>query len=140
MKHLFIFITALFLSTLQAQKHELVIKINDIPEKYIGKNIYIGIWKSDGNFLNEEVIDFAEVQKITAKIFVFTKSFPEGSYAYSVYLDANDNNKLDKKMFGIPKEPYGFSNNFKPKFSAPKFNQCSFVLNKKLTQNIELNY
>ena len=34
---------------------------------------------------------------------------PAGRYALSVYVDRNGNGKLDRGMFGIPSEPYGFS-------------------------------
>lgn len=47
-----------------------------------------------------------------------------GDYAVAVYHDVNGNKQLDKKLFGIPKEPYGFSNNFRPRFSPPTFQDC----------------
>ncbi|CAG5007275.1 hypothetical protein DYBT9275_04010 [Dyadobacter sp. CECT 9275] len=49
-----------------------------------------------------------------------------GKYALAVYHDLNGNNELDKNFIGIPKEPYGFSNNFRPRFSPPKFEDCAF--------------
>lgn len=68
---------------------------------------------------------------------VYTKSLPvvqgqqqatfqvePGDYAVAIHHDVNSNGKMEKKMFGIPKEPYGFSNNFRPVMSAPKFNDC----------------
>lgn len=51
-----------------------------------------------------------------------------GSYALAVYHDLNNNQVLDKNFVGIPKEPYGFSNDFRPKFSPPKFQDCAFQL------------
>ncbi|TAE26686.1 MAG: DUF2141 domain-containing protein [Cytophagales bacterium] len=56
----------------------------------------------------------------------FQKSFTlePGDYAVAVFHDINANDKLDTKLFGIPKEPYGFSNNFRPRLSAPKFSDC----------------
>jgi uncharacterized protein (DUF2141 family) len=51
-----------------------------------------------------------------------------GRYALAVYQDLNGNDVLDKNFIGIPKEPYGFSNNFRPRFSAPKFEDCAFEL------------
>jgi uncharacterized protein (DUF2141 family) len=47
-----------------------------------------------------------------------------GEYALAVYHDVNGNGKLDTGTFGIPKEPYGFSNNIRPRFSAPSFADC----------------
>ena len=38
--------------------------------------------------------------------------------------------KLDTNFLGIPKEPYGFSNEKKGRFGPPKFKEVSFTLNK----------
>ena len=46
-----------------------------------------------------------------------------GEYALAVYHDLNSNGKIDTRFF-IPREPYGFSNNIRPKFSAPTFADC----------------
>ncbi len=51
---------------------------------------------------------------------------PKGLYAIALYQDTNANEKLDTNFFGIPKEPYAFSNNKKPGFAAPSFEKCSF--------------
>jgi len=53
---------------------------------------------------------------------------PNGVYAIALYQDVNENQKLDKTIVGYPKEPFGFSNNFKPRFSKPTFKDCSFRL------------
>lgn len=49
-----------------------------------------------------------------------------GQYAVAVYHDVNSNDKLDKNLVGYPSEPFGFSNNYRPVVSAPKFKDCSF--------------
>jgi uncharacterized protein (DUF2141 family) len=51
---------------------------------------------------------------------------PYGDYAVAVSHDLNGNGKLDKNLFGYPKEPFGFSNNYKPKLSSPDFSDCKF--------------
>ena len=51
---------------------------------------------------------------------------PPGKYAMVCYHDENNNGKFDENMLGMPKEGYCFSNNIKPKFSAPTFEQCVF--------------
>lgn len=53
---------------------------------------------------------------------------PPGRYAVSVYQDVNNNHRLDHGMFGIPKEPVGASNNPKPSFGPPHFDQCTFQM------------
>ena len=49
-----------------------------------------------------------------------------GKYAMVCFHDENDNGKFDENVLGLPKEGYCFSNNVKPRFSAPDFNQCAF--------------
>lgn len=56
------------------------------------------------------------------------EDIPYGRYALAVYHDENGNGDLDKNMLGIPKEPYGFSNNPRAKWSAPTYKETSFVL------------
>jgi uncharacterized protein (DUF2141 family) len=51
---------------------------------------------------------------------------PPGKYAVVCYHDENGNGKFDENLLGMPKEGYCFSNNIKPKFSAPNFDQCAF--------------
>jgi uncharacterized protein (DUF2141 family) len=52
-----------------------------------------------------------------------------GEWAVVITQDLNDNDKLDKNLMGIPVEPYGFSNNVRPKFAPPAFDGCKFMVN-----------
>jgi uncharacterized protein (DUF2141 family) len=53
---------------------------------------------------------------------------PPGEYAVVVLHDENENMKLDRNLFGIPKEQWGMSNNPPVHFSAPPFKQALFAL------------
>ena len=44
-----------------------------------------------------------------------------GNYAVAVFQDLNDDGVLNKNPFGIPSEPYGFSNNAIGRFGPPSF-------------------
>lgn len=59
---------------------------------------------------------------------IATFQIEPGRYALAVYHDLNANDVMDKNFVGIPKEPYGFSKDFRPKFSAPSFEDCAFEL------------
>lgn len=52
-----------------------------------------------------------------------------GKYAVKVYHDVNNNNKLDKNMVGMPKEPYGLSNNMRGKLGLPAYTTVTFEVN-----------
>ncbi|GGE92528.1 hypothetical protein GCM10010984_07700 [Chishuiella changwenlii] len=45
-------------------------------------------------------------------------------YAVKVFLDTNNNKKLDKSFLGIRKEPYGFSKNLNPTLREPTFEEA----------------
>ena len=51
-----------------------------------------------------------------------------GEWAVALTQDLNNNDKLDKNFLGIPTEPFAFSNNVKPRFAAPKFDECKFTV------------
>jgi len=54
-----------------------------------------------------------------------TFQVPPGRYAIVVIHDENENQKLDRNFFGIPKEGFGFSNNPRVIFSAPSWQTAS---------------
>ncbi len=47
-------------------------------------------------------------------------------YAVVVHHDENNDDVFQKNALGIPQEGYGFSNDVRPKFSAPSFGDCKF--------------
>ena len=53
----------------------------------------------------------------------------KGTYAFKVFIDKNNNNKLDFNFFGFPKEQYGFSNDVIGVLGPPTFQEASFKLN-----------
>lgn len=58
------------------------------------------------------------------------RDIQEGRYAIKAFHDVNDSGEMDFNLIGIPKEPYGFSNNATATMSAPKFEQAAFVVKK----------
>lgn len=49
-----------------------------------------------------------------------------GRYAAQAFYDENGNGKVDRALFGIPKEGVGFSNDAPIKLSPPKWNDAEF--------------
>jgi uncharacterized protein (DUF2141 family) len=120
-----------------AQENEtfdLTIEVNGIKNNQ-GK-IFIAIYDSEETFLNKASGIIAEIKdKKSTGVF---KGLKKGTYAVSFFHDENNNQKMDTKIFGIPKEPYGFSNDASGFMGPPKFNDAKFNLdsNKKITINI----
>ena len=51
---------------------------------------------------------------------------PAGEYSAVVYHDVNGNGELDRYFFGLPKEPYGFSNDVRNPIGFPGFDESRF--------------
>lgn len=62
------------------------------------------------------------------------ENIPLGEYALMFYHDANDNQKLDRNVFGLPKERYGFSNDAKPRLGLPQYEAVKFVVDSDPTR------
>lgn len=56
------------------------------------------------------------------------EGLPFGEYAIKVFHDENGNKDLDTRIFGIPAERYGFSNDARSPFGPPDFEDARFVL------------
>lgn len=53
---------------------------------------------------------------------------PPGTYAVRLYHDENDNGELDTNMFGVPQEPFGFSNDARGRMGPPDFEEAAFTV------------
>lgn len=136
MKNLIITILFSFPTLLSAQNK---ITVNFSNIKIIQGQIYVGLYTSEGDFMKDDE-NFRNcitpVSDNTAQCIL--ENIPNGKYAISVFHDENGNGKLDTGMFGIPKEPYGFSNNARGTFGPPSFHSSSFEVMGDVVQEINL--
>lgn len=102
-------------------KTSLTVEVHNIKE--LSGNISVALFKPCEKFPDCKPVEGKRIDVKKSRIQISFDVEP-GDYAVAVYHDVNDNGKLDKKLFGIPKEPYGFSNNYRPVVSAPNFNDC----------------
>jgi uncharacterized protein (DUF2141 family) len=78
------------------------------------------------------------VQPVTSCVF---HDVPSGAYMISAVHDENDNGKLDKGLFGMPKEGYGVSNNHTYALKGPDFTESVVQLGDRVTSiSIRLRY
>ena len=120
------------------EKTSLKLVVSNITKQ--GK-IYVALHKSNDKFPDG---DDKIVKRLTGTCNSSTCVFDlgdvlYGDYAIAIYQDENGNGKLDTGTFGVPKEPFAFSNNFKPRFGGPDFEKCKFTVNQtEQTVNIEM--
>jgi uncharacterized protein (DUF2141 family) len=63
------------------------------------------------------------------------QDLPEGEYALIAYQDENGNEQIDMRVFGMPKEPVGVSNNARGRFGPPSFKAARFQFEAPLTRH-----
>ena len=71
----------------------------------------------------------ARIKVVDQKARAELKGLSYGTYAVAMYHDRNANGKMDKNAMGIPKEPYGFSNNARGIMGPPSYKKAKFELN-----------
>ncbi len=115
---------SLFLIQMDTAPTQLSVEITNLAKS--GGTLRVALYKPGGNFgkttpafYKNIAIDQPGSRRVVFEV-------PAGTYAIAVYQDLNDNGKLDRNLIGYPKEPFGFSNNFRPVVAAPDFDDCAF--------------
>ena len=118
----FVFFSLFFASS----ETSITIEITNI--KHPKGTLRLGVFRAGNTFGSTYTKpDFGQMVTVTGKGIERTvMNLPPGRYALALYHDMNDNWKLDKNFVGYPKEPFGFSNNYRPIFTGPSFEDCVF--------------
>ena len=111
--------------------------IVNVESKYDKGLALIGIYDKEENFgkakvnqeLKEEKVLTGALTKITNNRAQIKFNIPFGSYAISGFQDFDGNGIMSGNFLGIPKEPFGFSNNARGKFGPPKWRDAVFIFN-----------
>jgi uncharacterized protein (DUF2141 family) len=120
--------TAACLSFLPGDSGTLIVRVHNL-EKKVG-NLRLAVYHSPSTFLNEGLqlaertipIRTDSAGRIDAEL----PGLAFGVYAIAIFHDLNDNGELDTNLFGIPTEPYAFSNNPSAKWRSPRFEEARF--------------
>ena len=74
-----------------------------------GGTVYLGFYSSEQSFRNQSPDITMKINPINNIIFQEV-ILPEGEYVIGIHQDSNGNGVMDYGLFGIPREPFGFSN------------------------------
>jgi len=90
--------------------------------------LYVAVYDSEQDFLQTDKILAKSITAVrqAGSMDIYLPDLKAGKYAVSCFHDLNNNGKLDTNLFGIPTEPYGFSNNARPRFRAPSWKEAKF--------------
>ena len=103
----------------QTQSHTLTVDIGQF--KTTTGTVFIALQDTSERAVQRQAIPLRE--KATKMVF---HNVTPGKYAVRFFLDENNNRKLDKGIFGVPKEGWGCSNDASNTFGPPKFKDMLF--------------
>ena len=123
-----------------AQKqYSLTVKVTGI-ENYNGE-IELALYKDPKKFAKVgQTYRLVRMKPDNSTLTYEFKNLDQGKYAVCLFHDENNNKICDKNFLGIPTEAYAFSNNIRPRFSVPTFEECSTYLDKNKTISIKIVY
>ena len=101
----------------------LILHVKNI--KYDKGKIFIAVFDDEKAFMKDR-FSAKSVNVYSTDDLKIELKLPIGKYAISIFHDINNNEKLNTNFMGVPKEPFGFSNNPKTNFGPPDFQNASF--------------
>ena len=84
------------------------------------------VFSSQAAFDADQTVAVAMGRATAGTSILTIQNLQAGTYGVAVFQDVNGNEKLDTNLFGAPNEPFGFSNDPRIGFSAPKFDAFQF--------------
>lgn len=80
----------------------------------------------------------AQVDVATGQRVAVFENLPEGTYAMKAVHDVNGNGRMDLNPFGLPSEPYAFSNNAVGNMGPAGWDRARFDVSGDTTQTIRI--
>ena len=133
----FLFLCCMNPNLFAQEKETVTLTIEVSVTKYHKGNILLALYNSEEDYM-EKVYKSSTATVKDGKAIIEFKEIAKGNYAFSLFHDVNSNNKLDKNFFGIPKEPYAFSNNEKGSFGPPKYKKAQFSIHSNKNLNVTI--
>lgn len=117
---------------------DLIITITDIET--ISGTIRLGLYEGKIGYEGDEGIAGADIAVDGDQAAVTFEGLAPGTYGVKLYHDVNDSGEMDTNPFGIPTEPYAFSNNARGRFGPAGWDDAGFeVMPGANTHTIALN-
>ena len=93
----------------------------------VSGKISLGVFDEAG-YENGNAVDGASITVDNSSVTASFEGLAPGEYGVKLYHDVNGNGTMDTNPFGMPTEPYAFSNNAKGRFGPAKWEQAKFVV------------
>lgn len=90
--------------------------------------VMVGVFSGEEDYKNGGGVAGARIEVDAEEVTVIIENLPLGSYGLKMYHDVNGNGEMDTNPFGMPTEPFAFSNNAKGRFGPASWNDAQFEI------------
>ncbi len=90
--------------------------------------ILLQLFDSEAGYSGGEAVGGRQVTVDGATATVSFEGLTPGQYAFRLFHDLDGDNELDTNPFGIPTEPFAFSNNARGRFGPASWADAAFTL------------
>ncbi len=102
--------------------------------------VQAGLYNSEDGYKNGGSVRGARVEVKADTVIINYSDLPDGEYAIKLFHDVNGDGKMATNLFGIPTEPFAFSNNAVGKMGPAKWVDAKFTISgAKTAHAITLN-
>ena len=108
----------------QAAAADLKVRVEGVEDT--SGTFHVAVFDADGWAENEAVA--GSIVAVEEGTELTISGLAPGAYGIKLYQDVDDNGELNLGMWGIPSEPYGFSNDASARMGPPRFRQARFEL------------
>ncbi|RZJ00336.1 MAG: DUF2141 domain-containing protein [Brevundimonas sp.] len=100
--------------------------------------VMVALYDSEAAYQNGQPVRVAHVDVAGGQHEAAFADLPAGEYAAKTFHDVNANGTMDKNPFGMPIEPYGFTNNAVGNMGPASWERARVAVNGAVTQTISL--
>ena len=118
-------IAASMIATPIALASDLTVNVESIAKTQ--GTIVLGLF-DEATYNGDGAVDGANLKVEGNDVSVTFEGLEPGEYAVKLYHDVNDDGEMNTNPFGMPTEPFAFSNDAKGRFGPAKWNAAKFTV------------
>lgn len=114
------------LSSASAQTDTASLQINLEDLRATHGTVYLAVYANEADYENGPAVSAIDLDVSDVEATVNLDGLAPGAYGIKMYHDVNGNGEMDTNPFGMPTEPFAFSNNANGRFGPAKWDAAAF--------------
>ena len=100
--------------------------------------IMVAVYNSAESYDGGAPVRAAEVDVAAGQHQAMFENLPAGDYAMKAFHDVNGNGRMDTNPFGMPNEPFAFSNNARGNMGPASWDRARFAVSGQVVQTVSI--